>query len=38
MTISEIMIWIEAQKDKDLTEEEIEMIFDEMTDMKINKQ
>lgn len=34
MTISEIIIWIEAQKDKDLTDDEIEIIFEEMTDNK----
>lgn len=38
MTTGEIMIWIEDQKTRDLTDEEIEIIFDEMTDTEINKQ
>lgn len=35
MTISELITWIEEMRAKELTEEEIELLFDEITE--INK-
>ena len=35
MTISELITWLEEMRAKRLTEEEIELLFDEITEMTI---